>query len=158
MRMHSNRWRYNWQHYWGARAAVHPGMSFTLPVLSVLQGIATVLWICAFISLLATGMIFGRALPANVPVWVAAIFLLFIYGIVVGPMKAARRAYYWSLGETPWAFPVIALVDTVVWIVVALVLLCLAIHYFPELRQAMESVPTVAQDAANGVKSWWHGN
>jgi phage shock protein PspC (stress-responsive transcriptional regulator) len=156
MRAHSSQWRYNWHNYWNAHAPVHPAMGFTLPVLSVLQGAATVLWLCAFISLLATGMIFGVALPADVPVWAAAIFLLFLYGIVVGPMKAARRAYYWSLGETRWAFPVIALVDTVVWIVVTIVLICLAIHYFPELRQALKSIPDVTHQAIDGVKSWWH--
>ncbi|HEY1790587.1 MAG TPA: PspC domain-containing protein [Verrucomicrobiae bacterium] len=158
MRAHSNQWRYNWQNYWTPRAPAHPGMGFTLPILSVLQGTATVLWICAFISLLATGMIFGLALPADVPVWAAAIFLFLLYGIIVGPMKAARRAYYWSLGGTRWAFPVIALVDTVVWIVVTVVLLCLAIHYFPQLRQAVETTPTIAQQAIHGVKSWWHSN
>lgn len=159
LRVHSSQWRYyNWQSYWSAQAPAHPGMCFTLPILSVLQGIAAVLWICAFISLLATGTIFGLPLPAKVPVWVAAIFLFLIYGVVVGPMKAARRAFYWSSGTSRWAFPVIALVDTVVWILVAVVLLCLAIHYSPELRQALESIPTVAQDASHSIKTWWHGN
>jgi phage shock protein PspC (stress-responsive transcriptional regulator) len=158
MRAHSFMWRNNWQNYWKEHAQAHPGMAFTLPVLSVLQGTATVLWICALISLLATGMIFGLALPADVPVWAAAIFLLFLYGIIVGPMKAARRAYYWSLGGPRWAFPLVALVDTIVWIVVTVVLLCLAVHYFPQLHQALESVPTVAQQAVHGVKSWWQRN
>jgi phage shock protein PspC (stress-responsive transcriptional regulator) len=157
-RVHSHQWRYNWQKYWHGHPPVHPGMGFTLPILSVLQGTATVLWICAIISLLATGMIFGRALPADVPVWVAALFLFFLYGIIVGPMKAARRAYYWSLGETRWAFPLIAIVDTVVWIAVTAILLTLAIHYFPELHQALESIPTVTHQAIDGVKSWWHGS
>jgi phage shock protein PspC (stress-responsive transcriptional regulator) len=157
-RVHSNQWRYNWQKYWNRHPPAHPGMGFTLPILSLLQGTATVLWICAFISLLATGMIFGRALPANVPVWVAAIFLFLLYGIIVGPMKAARRAYYWSLGGTRWSFPIIAVVDTVVWIAVTVILLGLAIHYFPELRHALDSIPTVTHQAIDGIKSWWHGN
>lgn len=103
-------------------------------------------------------MIVLLALRGNVPVWAAAIFLLFLYAIIVGPMKAARRAYYWSLGGTRWAFPLIVLVDTIVWIAVAVVLLCLAVHYFPQLHQALESVPTVAQQAVQGVKSWWQRN
>jgi phage shock protein PspC (stress-responsive transcriptional regulator) len=156
MRAHSNQWRYNWENYWKTRMPVHPGMGFTLPVLSVLQGTATILWICTMISLLATGMIFGLALPASVPVWVAALFLLILYGVIVGPMKAARRAYYWTAGGSRWAFPFIALVDTVVWIVAAIVLLCLAIHFFPELRQAMQSLPTQADEAVTEVKAWWH--
>jgi phage shock protein PspC (stress-responsive transcriptional regulator) len=156
MRMHSRQWRDNWQNYWNAHAPIHPAMGFTLPVLSILQGATTVLWICALISLLATGMVFGVALPASVPVWVAALFLFLLYGIIVGPMKAARRAYYWSSGGSRWAWPVVALVDTLVWIAVAIILLCLAIHYFPELHQAMQSLPTQADEAVTQVKTWWH--
>jgi hypothetical protein len=145
-------------------------MGFTLPFLSVLHGIATILWICAFISILATGAIFGVSLPGNVPVWTAILFLFLLYGIVVSPMKAARRAYYWTLcgtnpadtsacsGRPHWIHPIIALVDTIVGIIVIVVLVCLAIAYFPELRQALKSFPTVAHQAVHGVKSWWHGN
>ena len=156
IRAHSNQWRYNWQNYWKAQPPMHPAMSFTLPVLSVLQGTTTVIWICALISLLATGMVFGVALPASVPVWAAAAALFIIYGIVIGPMKAARRAVYWSSGGTRWAWPVIALVDTVVWIAVAIVLLCLAVHYFPELRQALQGIPALVSQGVTDVKSWWH--
>jgi phage shock protein PspC (stress-responsive transcriptional regulator) len=156
IRAHSNQWRYNWQNYWKAQPPMHPAMGYTLPVLSVLQGTTTVIWICALISLLATGMVFGLALPASVPVWAAAVALIIIYGIVVGPMKAARRAYYWSSGGTRWAWPIIALVDTIVWIAVAIVLLCLAVHYFPELRQAVQGIPALAEQAVADVKSWWH--
>ncbi|HSY42483.1 MAG TPA: PspC domain-containing protein [Candidatus Acidoferrum sp.] len=156
MRAHSNQWRDNWENYWKIHTPVHPGLGFTLPVLSVLQGTATVLWICAMISLLATGMIFGLALPASVPVWAATLLLFILYGVIIGPMKAARRAYYWTAGGSRWAFPFIALVDTVVWMVVAVVLLCLAIHYFPELHQAVQTLPTRVDEAVTDVKTWWH--
>jgi len=131
-------------------------MGFTLPVLSVLQGAVTVIWICAMISLLATGMVFDLAPPANVPVWAAGLFLFLLYGIIVGPMKAARRAYYWSFGGTRWTWSFVALVDTIVWLVVAVILLCLAVHHFPQLRQAVESIPALANQAATDIKAWWH--
>jgi phage shock protein PspC (stress-responsive transcriptional regulator) len=156
LRMHSYQWRYNWENYWKRPAPVHPGMGFTLPILSVLQGATTVIWICALISLLATGMVFGLALPASMPVWAAALVLFILYGLVVGPMKAARRAYYWSAGQSRWAFPFIALVDTVVWMVVTVILLGLAIHYLPELRQAMQGLPALASQAVTDIKNWWH--
>src|SRR5690242_6875699 len=59
MRAHADQWRYNWHSYWAEHAPVHPGMGFALPFLSLLQGAATVVWICAIISLLATGAVFG---------------------------------------------------------------------------------------------------
>jgi phage shock protein PspC (stress-responsive transcriptional regulator) len=156
IRAHSNQWRYNWQNYWKMRAPVHPAMGLTLPMLSVLQGVATVIWICALISLLATGMVFGLALPASVPVWAAAAVLIIIYGIVVGPIKATRRAYYWSVGGTRWTWSFVVLVDTIVWAAVAVILLCLAIHYFPELRQAVQSIPALSDQAVADIKAWWH--
>jgi phage shock protein PspC (stress-responsive transcriptional regulator) len=166
MRAHSFQWHYNWQQYWRARLPVHPAMGITLPILSVLQGATTVLWLSALISLLAKGNIFGMSLPASVPVWGAALFLFLLYGIVIGPMKAARRAYYWSFAgmnesagtHSHWVHPIISLVDIIVGIIVAVILLCLAIAYFPELKDALQSVPNVARDAVHGIKSWWHGN
>jgi hypothetical protein len=50
----------------------------------------------------------------------------------------------------------VVLVDTIVWVAVAVILLCLAIHYFPELRQAVQSIPAQADRAISDVKSWWH--
>jgi phage shock protein PspC (stress-responsive transcriptional regulator) len=83
-RERGRQWRYNWHGYWAEHAPVHPGMGFALPLLSLLHGAATILWICALISLLATGTVFGLALPANVPVWVAALLLFIAYGISRG--------------------------------------------------------------------------
>jgi phage shock protein PspC (stress-responsive transcriptional regulator) len=92
MRANADQWRHNWHCYWAEHAPFHPGMGFALPLLSLLHGMATVLWICALISLLATATVFGLALPANVPVWAAALLLFIAYGILVSPLKAARRA------------------------------------------------------------------
>jgi phage shock protein PspC (stress-responsive transcriptional regulator) len=99
MRAHADQWRFHW-HGWGPEnAPVHPGLGFALPFLSLLQGVAKILGICALISLLATGAVFGKALPENVPVWVAALLLLIAYGIIAGPLKIARRACYYGMGR-----------------------------------------------------------
>jgi phage shock protein PspC (stress-responsive transcriptional regulator) len=157
MRMHASQWRYNWYKHWREHAPVHPGMGFTLPVLSVLQGAATVVWICALISLLATGMIFGIALPSNVPVWAAAIILLIAYGIIIGPLKMARRLYYWNLSGTKAVGSFVFLVDALVWMIVVATLLLLAFRYFPELHQAVSGFPTVLHQGISDVKTWWKG-
>ena len=155
MRAHSHSWRYNWQNYCPEPAPPHPATSVTLAVLSLLSGLATLAWICAFISLLATGMIFGLSLPGGLPVWVAAVLMIMLYGIVVGPMKAARRAYYWNGPRHAWSL--LVLIDALVWIVILAVLLCLAIHCYPELRQAVQTIPSLAHQAVSDVKSWCHG-
>lgn len=157
MRAHADQWRYNWHSYWAEHAPMNPGMGFALPFLSLLQGAATVLWICAIISLLATGAVFGLVFPANVPVWVGLLLLLIAYGILVAPLKIARRACYWNLGRTRWAWSFVYLMDAVVWLVVVAALLWLAFHYLPELRDALHSLPSQAHQAAADIRNWWHG-
>ena len=157
MRANADQWRYNWHSYWAEHAPVHPGMVFALPLFSVLHGAVTVLWICALISLLATGTVFGLALPANVPVWVAAVLLFIVYGILTWPLKMARRACYRGFGRPIWAWPFVFLLDAVVWLAVVAALLWLAVHYFPELREAVRSIPSLAHQALDDIRAWWKG-
>jgi phage shock protein PspC (stress-responsive transcriptional regulator) len=157
MRANADQWRHNWHCYWEEQAPIHPGMGFALPLLSLLHGAAKVLWICALISLLATGAVFGLALPANVPVWVAALLLFIAYGILVGPLKVARRACYRGLGRSRWAWCFVFLLDAMVWLAVVAALLWLAVHYFPELREAVRSIPSLAHQAADDIRAWWKG-
>jgi phage shock protein PspC (stress-responsive transcriptional regulator) len=155
MRANADQWRYNWHSYWAGHFGAHPGMGFALPLLSLLQAAATVVWVCAMISLLATGAVFGLALPANVPAWVAALLLCLVYAILTGPLKLARRSCYWGLGRPRWAWSFVFLLDAVVWVAVAATLLWLAVHYSPELRQAVQSIPSLAHEAADDVGAWW---
>ena len=157
MRANADQWRHNWHCYWAEHVPIHPGMGFALPLISLLHGAAKILWICALISLLATGAVFGMALPVNVPVWVAALLLLIAYGILVGPLKVARRACYRGLGRPRWAWSFVFLLDAVVWLAVVAVLLWLAVHYFPELREAVRSIPSLAHQAADDIRAWWKG-
>jgi phage shock protein PspC (stress-responsive transcriptional regulator) len=155
MRANADQWRWNWHSYWAQHAAAHPGMGFMLPVLSLLQGAATVVWICALTSLLATGSVLGMALPASVPVWVAALLLFIAYGMVAAPLKLARRSCYWGLGQPTWVWSFGFLLDAVVWLVVVAILLWLAFCYFPELRQAIQGFPDMVHHAADDVRAWW---
>src|SRR5208282_3026397 len=157
MRANADQWRHNWHCYWEEQAPIHPGMGFALPLLSLLHGVAAVLWICALVSLLATGAVFGLAVPANVPVWMAALLLFIAYGIFAGPLKLARRACYWGFGRPRWAWSFVFLLDAVVWLAVVAALLWLAVHYFPELREAVRSIPALAHQAADDIRTWWKG-
>jgi len=157
IRVNADQWRHRWHSCWAEHAAHHPGMAFALPLLSLLHGAAKVLWICAFISLLATGALFGLALPANVPVWVAVLLLFIAYGILTCPLKAARHACYGGFGRPRWDWSFVILLDAVVWLAVVAALLWLAVHYFPELREAFRSIPSLAHQAAGDIRAWWKG-
>ena len=132
-----------------------PAMGIGLSLLSILHGVMTLMWICATVSLLGTGTIGGVMLPANVPVWVAVLLLLFLYGIVVGPLKLARRVYYRGAGRPGWSWSMVFMFDTVVWVAVVAVMVWLAVHFSPEVRQAVHSIPSLAHQAKDDVNSWW---
>jgi len=157
MRGQAHDWQFNWMgHGWPETAGpVHPGMGFALPLLSLLQGLAKILGICALISLLATGAVFGVVIPTGLPVWVAVLILLAAYTMIASPLKFARRACYHGMGNPSWAWPVIFLMDATVWLVVVVTLLWLAFHYFPQLNEAVKSFPGVVHQAADDVKAWW---
>lgn len=156
MREHAAQWRWSWHSHWAERIPGQPGMGFALPVLSLLHGIVNVVWICLLVSLLASGTIFGRELPDNVPVWLAVIILFALWGIFAGPLKLARQACQWGIGRSHPALSLIYLVDGIVWLVVVLVMIWLGLHYFPEVRNAIHSVPGLIQDAITDIRNWWN--
>jgi phage shock protein PspC (stress-responsive transcriptional regulator) len=157
MRAHARQWRHQW---WGGgpKVPMPPHVGATLPLLSSLQGVITILWICALVSVLSSGSVFGLDLPSNVPVWLAVILLCILYGVLEGPLKMARHACHWSLGQSRGAWPVIFLVDAVIWVAVMLVLFCLAFHFFPELRAAIHGLPALFHQATHDIRAWWQGN
>jgi phage shock protein PspC (stress-responsive transcriptional regulator) len=157
VRGNTNQWCHNWHNYWSEHAPFHPGMGFALPIFSLLQGVASVLWICASISLLSTGAVFGVALPANVPMWVALLFLCIFYGILVTPLKMARRACYWGFGQARCSGSFLFFLDALIWLVIVAALLWLAVHHSAELHDAVRSVPSLVHQAADDIQNWWKG-
>lgn len=157
MRKQTNRWQHNWHSYWTQHASYYPGMGFALPMMSLLHGAATVLFICSIVSLLSTGSLYGLALPAGIPIWAAVLLLFIAYGILVSPLKFVRHSYFHSMDPSRRAWSITYLVDAVIWIAVVFVLLWLAAHYFPELRDAIRSIPEVAHQATDDIRTWWKG-
>jgi hypothetical protein len=46
-------------------------------------------------------------------------------------------------------------VDALVWIGVVAILLSLALVYFPELSDAVKSIPPLIHQAAADIRNWW---
>jgi phage shock protein PspC (stress-responsive transcriptional regulator) len=157
MRAKGDEWRYNWHRYWAESADVHPGAGLALPLLSVLHGVFAILWVCALISLLATGAVFGIVLSSSVPIWIAVLVMLIAYKIFVWPLQAARRACYYDYGRPKWARPSMFLLDALIWLAVMAAFLWLGSHFFSQLCEAIRNIPAVAHDAVHQIKQWWHG-
>lgn len=137
--------------------SVPPTPTFALPFISVAHGALAILMVCAVVSLLATGSLLGAALPANIPAWVALLLLLFCYGMVVWPLKAARRAFYHGAFSGPtWAWSTAMAVDWVVWVAVVGCLIWLAMRHLPMAQDAMHNFPTVVRDGLHSIRDWWN--
>jgi hypothetical protein len=108
------------------------------------------------ISVLSTGSVFGRPLPDGLPVWGAAIIISLAYGVLIGPLKLARKACYHGMGQGGWTWSFFFLLDAMIWLVVAAVLMVLAVHYFPDVRDAFHSLPSTVHQAADAIRTWWH--
>ena len=157
MRAAADQWSHHWHGHWAPQVPMHPGMAFVFPIYSLLHGAATILLICALISLLATGAIFGIVLPVNMPVWMAAFILLVIFGVFMAPLKFMRRAAHMGFSQSPGAGSFVGLFDAAVWLSVAAILLWLAFHHSPELRDALQNIPGQVHQAANDFREWWKG-
>lgn len=141
----------------GEGSGVPPTPTFALPFISVMHGLLAVLMVCAVITLLATGTLLGATLPASLPVWAALLLMLFAYGMVAWPLKAARRAFYHgAFSGPPWAWSAAMAVDWVVWLAVVAVLLWLAVKHLPMAQDAVHNLPTVAREAAHSIREWWN--
>jgi len=158
MRANADHWRFHWHQRWAGPLSGHPALGFALPLISLLHGAVKILWICALISLLATGTVLGLALPDKVPVWVAALLLFLFYGLVAGPLKMARRACYWGFGGPKPVWALVFLVDAVVGVAIFATLIWLAFLYFPQLSQAVHSLPGLIHQAADDIQTWWKKN
>jgi phage shock protein PspC (stress-responsive transcriptional regulator) len=156
MRANTEKWSQNWRAYWGQHAPVHPGLGFALPFLSLLNGALTILFICALISVLATGAVFGRPLPGNFPVWGAALVLLLVYGTLAGPLSMARHVCYRGTRQPGWAWPIVFFLDALIWVAIIGVLVCLAVHYSPEVQSAIHGFPSHMHQAMDDIRKWWY--
>jgi phage shock protein PspC (stress-responsive transcriptional regulator) len=155
MRMHTDHWRSNLRQSWSECSPSRSGLAFVLPFFTLLQGAAMVLWLCAMISLLATGAVLGLTLPTGLSVWSAALILLFVYGIFVGPLKLARRSCYWGTGRPGRSWSTVHLFDSLIWVSVVGVVLWLAFWHTSEVRDAVNGLPAAAHQAAADIHGWW---
>jgi len=118
---------------------------FLVPVLALASAAFFWIWAAAMMSLLGTGAIFGRPLPADLPMWAAALILVLLFNMVAWPLQHARNASHVALGGRHYYGGVAAwdgMMGLGFW------LLCgwAAYRYFPEVNQFMENLPAVREN------------
>lgn len=152
MAANSQEWQDRWRRSW---MPFHPGLSVALPVFSLLRAALGILFVCAVISLLATGTLFGVMPPATVPVWLALVLLLIVYGLLVMPLKLVRRACYYDLGGRS-AWPTLVFAEILVWLMVIAVLFWLGRHHLPQVHEAIRNIPATIHQAVADIRDWWN--
>jgi phage shock protein PspC (stress-responsive transcriptional regulator) len=153
MRTNTEQWRQDWHRGWAA--SVHPGLAVAVPLFSLLQAACVIAWLCALVSVLGTGTLFGLGLPAGVPVWAALLILLFAYGFMMWPLKMMRRACYYDLSGRRYRGPFVFFVDAVVWFAVAIFVAWLALHHLSQVREAIQNIPPTVQTGMDAIRDWW---
>jgi len=116
--------------------AAHVVTGVLLAIVGLVFAAFTIACLLALISLLTTGALFGWWLPHDVPLWVGILALIVIYNLVAWPLKAARRAAYYSGGgfHGPW----VAAWDGLAGLAILCIVAWYAYHHVPEVRDLFD--------------------
>jgi phage shock protein PspC (stress-responsive transcriptional regulator) len=112
-----------------------------VPVISLLLAAIFWIWAAATMSLLVTGAVFGRDLPAGLPLWVALVGLILLFNFVAWPLHHARYVSRVALGGHSYygAGAWDGMMSLGFWI------LCgwAAYQYIPDVHQFFNNLPIV---------------
>ncbi len=92
-KQHVHRRMWEQSYLWNQEPGPWPhasGPPLIMPILNLLSAAWILGLLLALISLIATGAIFGWAIPAGIPVWVAALALIVVYQFIAAPLVMAR--------------------------------------------------------------------
>lgn len=104
----------------------------TVPVLTALSALMFVALVLAVLSLVMTGGVLDWTLPADVPVWAAALVLVLAYHALLIPLRAASRASYEATAGLRHGW--VAAADGLLWIGFAALLFWIAYEALPDVR------------------------
>ncbi|HTR18765.1 MAG TPA: PspC domain-containing protein [Candidatus Paceibacterota bacterium] len=146
-------WKKRWmKKQWKMQQKVNPPYApyyHPSPIFGLLRGALAIAWILALLSLLTTGLIFGWAIPAGIPIWVAVILLFIIYHAVTGPLKGAQymHGYY---GYSDWD----GLVDglTVLFLIIAFIW---AYQHVPQVYDFVHHPIAESKMYIADIEAWW---
>lgn len=143
---HAQQWQQ--QHRSGVAGPV-----FVAPLLSILLFGAAIAMIYGICSLASSGAAFGVPLPANMPLWVGILIVVFAYGLVSWPLKAARWACYY---HGPYGG---GLFGSAFWSLVGLFFLAFGVwslnRHVPEFHEWLVQLPDLLHRLIDTVKGWF---
>jgi phage shock protein PspC (stress-responsive transcriptional regulator) len=124
---------------------------FITPVLTLISVAAFWAMLYIGVSLASTGAVHGWQLPANLPLWLALVALLFLYNAVIWPLHAVRRASYYRLGGPDHAR--YEAFDGLMSTLLGVAIVWAGYRYSPEIREWLRHLP----DAWHNIVSSFRG-
>jgi hypothetical protein len=120
------------------------------PLSAVVQAAAFLLLVVAIISLVNNNVVFGWAVPKEVPLWAGVLMLVLLYQAIVSPLQAARYAMVYApggqvhRGHEAWT-GMVSLAATLFgfW---------LAYEYIPEVREFVHALPAIAREVWEAIE------
>lgn len=158
MRRAADRWQCEWHGFWRRSPRPSVAVAIMAPIASLLVAAIGILWLLALISLIAKHAVFGVAVPAGTPLWLAVLVLLLAYLCVVWPFKVMRHAAWWHDGYGWRRSAPAAAWDGVVWLAVFVTLFWLATHHRPALNEAFHGLMAALHQAADSIRRLWSGH
>jgi phage shock protein PspC (stress-responsive transcriptional regulator) len=133
------------------------GIHMVMPLLSMLRAVLIFLCWFAVLSLLTTGTILGVTLPGQLPVWVGIILVILAYKIVMAPVKALRRTYYYRLNGWPvYWHPLADLSQGLLTVLILAFSIWMAACFIPGFHEALHHFPAFCQQVTDSIQQWWH--
>jgi phage shock protein PspC (stress-responsive transcriptional regulator) len=116
--------------------AAHVVTGLILALLGIVLAAFVIGWLAVLVSLVATGAVFGWAIPHHAPLWVALVILLLAYPLVAWPIRAIRHGLYHDAAT--FHGPSLAAWDGVVGIALIALLIWYGYHHVAAVQDFMD--------------------
>jgi phage shock protein PspC (stress-responsive transcriptional regulator) len=147
------RWQWRYQSGWSSALNgpfVPPVWAALLPIFGLVH-LALFLGMAAMmISLVNTGGVLDWQLPADIPLWAAALILLAGYQIVVTPLRTVKHLA--SLQRPAVTPPWFAFWSAVISLFNLAVVIWVASHHMPEIRDFLHRLPELIRAFADAMR------
>jgi phage shock protein PspC (stress-responsive transcriptional regulator) len=121
-----------------------------LPIVGLVHLALFLAMAAALISLVNTGTVLDWQLPADIPLWAAALILFVGYQIVVAPLRTMQHLA--SLPDPAQVPPAVAFWNSVISLFGLAVVVWFAWNHITEIRDALHRLPGLLHDFADAMR------
>ena len=149
----AHQWQRNWQQP-GRPSHYAFGPVCGAPFLGLVNAAIAIFAIFAIHSLVKTGVVYGLALPAGVPLWVGIVSLIVIWHLIAWPFKAMQWASSYPSGGGRCTGPFGAFGDFLFGIAVFGLVVWMADRFIPQFHDVMKQMPALLHHAIDSFQHW----